>query len=148
MAQKKIKGRIIRIIDPTTVVINLGSDDGIVSSSRFYVLGEPEQVVDPVSNELLGTVNVTKIVLKTNQVFERFTIAVSKWTESKMKNNLTAFMTGFEYETLTYGTELNVEKGEIKPWRSKTEIPVKIGDEVEVEVDVADEPDGAEAAAE
>ncbi len=128
MARIKIKGRIVRIINSTTVVINLGSEKGVDSESRFYVLGEAEDVIDPETGEVLGSVTVTKVVLKASQVFERFTIAVSKWQE--YGSGLTTFIT----EKVSRGSELKVEQNEIKPWLSKSEATVRVGDEVEVEV--------------
>lgn len=143
MGRIKIKGRIIRIIDSTSVIVNLGSAHGISSSSKFYVLGEPEPVTDPDTNEELGTVTVTKVVLKASQVFERFTIAVSKWSETTLKGSVASLL--FEpfakdqFVTNSYGDELNVKDEDIKPWLSKSEIPVQVGDEAEVEVDLIDE---------
>ncbi len=60
MPSKKIKGKIIRILDKRTVMINLGIQDGIKNTSIFHILGKPEPVIDPFTEIELGIVNVSK----------------------------------------------------------------------------------------
>ncbi|HEU0143163.1 MAG TPA: hypothetical protein VFQ47_00100 [Nitrososphaera sp.] len=136
MASKKIKGRIIRILDTKTVVINLGLEHGIGDESLFFILGEPESVIDPVTNEVLGTVKVTKARVKASQVFDKFTIATTSW-KTVTYNRASVFgdlFRGMETETIDEGA-LKVIPGEVKPWKAKSESPVKVGDEVEVAVE-------------
>lgn len=136
MASKKIKGRIIRILDNKSVVINLGREHGIGDENMFFILGEPEPVVDPVSREVLGSVMVTKGKVRSSQVFDKFTIATTAWT------TITA---GTEYKDIfgdlfgqvkpNVDEALLVRSTDVKPWKAKSETPVKVGDEVEVKVD-------------
>lgn len=137
----KIKGRIIRIIDRRTVVINLGEKHGIDNSSIFYILGEPEEIKDPYTDEILGTVNVTKIKVKASQVFDKFTVATTSWTNIHYPS---IFLSGIlkvgelaQTQTIDEG-ELKVKEDEIQPWKARSESPVKVGDEVEVEVNIKD----------
>jgi hypothetical protein len=144
MATQKIKGKIIRIIDKRTVVINLGGENGINNNSVFYILGEPEEIQDPFTNEILGTVNVTKTRVKASQVFEKFTIATTTWTVTSYRSSvlslLSAGVAGSGYETKEVDEgELNVNSKELQPWKARSETPVKIGDEVEVTVEVQEQ---------
>ncbi len=40
-------GKIIRIVDKTTAIINLGKNHGIKDSSIFSIIGNPEPIIDP-----------------------------------------------------------------------------------------------------
>jgi hypothetical protein len=137
MATKKIKGRIIRILDKKTVIINLGKMDNIDSESIFYILGDPEPVVDPFTKSELGLVNVTKARVKASQVFDKFTIATTKWTDYRF------IFEGLTLPSMTrsevYEGELLVDSKDIQPWKAKSEVPVRIGDEVEVSIQVIEE---------
>lgn len=141
---KMIQGKIIRILDKRTVIINLGRNDGIRENSIFHILGEQESIIDPFSEEELGVVKVVKSKLKASQVDEKFTIATTKWTistTSLMLPALEAFskMTQTETRVIDQG-ELLVDEKEIEPWKAQTETPVRIGDTVEVEILIEEEP--------
>lgn len=140
MAKTKLRGRIVRILDAKTVVINLGRENGINNSSLFHILGDPEHVIDPETNESLGTVNVSKGRVRASQVFDKFTIARTQWVNYVASSNLFEFwgasgVSGTERVEVDEG-DLRVRTSEIQPWKAKSEIPVRIGDEVEVEVDL------------
>ena len=137
MARKTINGKIIRIIDTKTVIINLGTNDGITNESYFNILGEPEEIIDPFSNSILGSVNVVKAKVKTSQAYDKFTIATTNWISHNIKlaNPFASGISQF-FETVETDTgELKVDKTEVQPWKAKSEMPVKIGDTVTVEVD-------------
>jgi len=140
---KTIKGKIIRILDRRTVIINLGARDGVDQSTVFRILAEPEKIIDPDTDEVLGSVNVVKSKLKAKTVNEKFTIASTNWVESRMNvGNLGVWneaLSGLtEYETVDHG-KLNVDEDEIEPWKAKSEIPVRKGDVVEANVKVQEE---------
>jgi acyl-CoA reductase-like NAD-dependent aldehyde dehydrogenase len=149
MASKKIKGRIIRILDKKSVVINLGREQGIEDESIFYILGEPESVIDPMTNEVLGTVSVAKSRVRASQVFDKFTIATTSWTTvtysvyAGILENLTG---GARTQTIDEG-ELKVSPDDVKPWKAKSESPVKVGDEVEVKINEPEEEEDNEESA-
>lgn len=141
MSKEKIKGKIIRIIDKKTVVINLGEEHGIDNSSVFYILGEPEEIIDPFNNDILGTVNVTKTRVKASQVFDKFTIATTSWKVTTY-NPISIYSSLFKSETITQTVdegELKVDPDDLQPWKARSETPVKVGDEVEVTVEIEEE---------
>jgi len=121
-AREKIKGRIIRILDGKTVVINLGRDHGIQRESIFYILGEPEKVIDPVTKEELGAVAVNKAKVVASQVFDKFTIATAPYASQ----DLSAL---FRTEV-----DLPIDPNDVRPWKAISESTIKVGDEVEVTV--------------
>ena len=125
----KTRGRIIRILDRRTVIINLGSADGVLSDSTFSILAGPEKVVDPETKEELGEVLVVKAKVRASQVFESFTIASSKWTEvrSSYIGRLVGG-TGAERVEVDQG-ELRVVQKDLQPWKAWSEEPVTVGDD-------------------
>ena len=132
----KIQGRIIRILDTKTVIINLGRKHGIQMGSIFEILGEPEAVIDPFDDDrVLGTVLVVKGRVVALQVFDEFTIARTKWTQVSTRllsadDVLAPFV---ESKTIDEG-ELLVDPNEVQPWKAQSEIPVQVGDSVRVDV--------------
>jgi hypothetical protein len=136
MPKEKVRGRIIRILDKRTVIINLGRRDHIADDSIFNILGQPELVKDPFTGEELGCVSVVKSKLKATQVYEGFTIASTKWATVRMEGldlALRSFASGVRVEQVDEG-ELLVNAEDVEPWKAKSESPVRVGDYVEVEV--------------
>ena len=137
MKKETIKGRIIRILDTRTVIINLGTDDGITNDSYFNILGDPEEIIDPFTKDVLGKVNVVKAKLKALQAYEKFTIASTSWISFSFKGT-TSLNLGisnlFETEKIDEG-ELKVAESEIQPWKARSESPVRVGDIITVEVE-------------
>ncbi len=57
---KKTQGKVVRILSPTEVVVNLGSNDGVSPLSSFviYVLGD--EILDPDTQESLGHLEIVR----------------------------------------------------------------------------------------
>lgn len=132
----EIQGNIIRIVDKTTVIINLGKKDGIKGDSIFRILGNPEQIIDPFTKENLGLVTIVKAKVKAAQIYEKFTIATTRWSSIRLKLQATLgtqISSLFDTEDVDEG-ELLVNSSDLQPWKAKSEIPVKVGDIVMVEI--------------
>lgn len=123
--RKKIKGRIIRILDGSTVVINLGREHGVKFGNVFYILSEPEKVIDPLTNDELGSVAVNKATVKASQIFDKFTLATTSI-------NYPDLVKLFEVEEQH---KLPIDPKDIMPWKAASDTPIKVGDEVEVNVE-------------
>jgi hypothetical protein len=136
---KTIKGKIIRIVDKSTVIINLGKEHGVKHYTIFSIMGEPEQIIDPDTNEVLGEVTIVKSRVKAKEVAEQFSIATTKWIATNF-NIFSAFISSIEKNverTEVDEGELHVDESEIKPWKAKSESPVKVGDIVHFDVEEA-----------
>lgn len=125
---RRIRGRIIRILDSQTLIINLGLEQGINENSIFNILGKPEPILDPLTNEELGQVAVSRARVRASQVFDKFTIATTKWTEVT-DSALFRWVLGTT-KTIDGGALL-VKNDDIKPWETT---PIEVGDEIEVMV--------------
>lgn len=133
-----ITGKIIRILSTTEVIVNLGSDHGIAVGSVFRILGEPEPVIDPSTGKELGRVTVVKSKIAAAQVYEKFSVASTRWTQMGIPG-LTTFgglagLTGLMRSEVVDQGELNVRTTDIQPWKAQSEKPVVVGDVVLVEV--------------
>jgi hypothetical protein len=140
MTKKTIQGKIIRIVDKQTAVINLGSDNGISHDSIFIIKGDTEEIIDPDTNEVLGSLKVVKSKLKSAQVHKKFTIATTKWTIVSPRFGTLGEVVGqlFENKVVDQG-DLRVVAADIQPWLAQSEEPVRVGDIVEVTVDIPDD---------
>src|SRR5690606_9132438 len=67
------------------IIINRGSDDGIKSYMRFLVFDTGEEIIDPVTKESLGNLEIAKGFFKVKHVQEKITTLVS---ELRRPNNL------------------------------------------------------------
>jgi hypothetical protein len=141
MARKTLSGRIIRILDNTTVIVNLGSSDGITSETVFSVLGEPEDVVDPETTEVLGTVSIVKGRVRAKSVSDKFTICTSTWKAYAFEQLLGMMALGAKGQGTVSeeGGAWRVLDKDVKPWRAVSEDFVRVGDQVETTIDVRDE---------
>jgi len=139
MPSEKIKGRIIRILSPKSVVINLGSENGIQNNNLFHILGEPEKVIDPETNHVLGSVKVTKGRVRASQVFDKFSIATTNWTQVRPNYNLIFSGLFGPVQTDVDEGDLKVLPGDVHPWKAKSDLPVRVGDEVETTVEIEEE---------
>ena len=69
---RKIK--VAKIIDEYTVVINVGSDDGVHDGDRFEIYDPGEEVRDPVNNRFLGRLEYVKATITATQVYPRMAV--------------------------------------------------------------------------
>ena len=128
----KIIGNIVRILDRRTIIINLGKNKGVTESTVFSIYSKSEKIIDPQTNEELGQVILVKAKVKATQVFEKFTIASSKWKELKYPTITSGSLTGLDFMLSEVGeSELRVNPDDIEPWKAITEEPIKLGDAVE-----------------
>lgn len=58
---KKTLAKIAKVVDPFTVVINIGSIHGIEDGQKFLIFGESdEEIKDPDTGEILGNIPIPK----------------------------------------------------------------------------------------
>ena len=56
----KIEGKVAAVIDDTTLVLNIGSEQGVVKGTVFTIFATHGQIVDPDSGEALGLWEMAK----------------------------------------------------------------------------------------
>lgn len=53
-------GKVIKVLDPTRVVINLGEEDGVEAGQRFVIYEEGDEVIDPDTGQSLGRLEMSR----------------------------------------------------------------------------------------
>lgn len=119
-------GKIIKIIDGTHVVINIGSYQGVKKDTVFRIFASTgEEVKDPDTGDILGTLNSYKGKVITQVVYEHMTVCTSVPT-NLMNNTLNRGLLS------PIHPELNVDPDEITGGFSEPKnTTIKIGDTVE-----------------
>ena len=77
-------GKIIKILDEYNLVINLGAKN-VEVGDKVLVYEKASEVIDPDTNEILGTIDLVKAKLRVTEVFEKFSIC---YTDEKETNNM------------------------------------------------------------
>ncbi|WPD24506.1 MAG: hypothetical protein SD837_08055 [Candidatus Electrothrix scaldis] len=135
-----IKGKVARILNSREIVINVGTEQGVAVDMYFDVL-EPngEDIKDPDSGEILGSIQRPKVRVKVSNAQERLSVAM---TYKKQEVNIggtggAGFMedVGLLAKTLMppkYVTKYETLKTVEKTWEdlSEEESYVKTGDPV------------------
>lgn len=70
-----IEGKVAKIIDLYTIVINKGSEHGVEEDMRFVIYEIGEEINDPDSGESLGKLEYIKAKVKVTHVIDKFSIA-------------------------------------------------------------------------
>ena len=78
-----VRGKVARILNSREIVINVGSNSGVTVGMRFEVMDpKGEDVLDPDTRELLGSVERPKVRVKICKVQERLSVASTYKTET------------------------------------------------------------------
>lgn len=67
-------GKVIRIFDESTLLINIGSKEGLKVGDRVFVVEKGEEIKDPDTGESLGVLEMVKAELVAADVQERISI--------------------------------------------------------------------------
>ena len=71
----KIEGKVAKIVDPYTIVINKGSEDGVEEDVRFVIYELGDEIIDPVTRGSLGNFEYVKAKVKVTYTDEKYSIA-------------------------------------------------------------------------
>jgi hypothetical protein len=73
--KEKLEGRVAQILNARELVINIGEEKGVTPGMRFSVLsGEPLEIRDPETNELLDTFAREKVRIEAFEVRPKISI--------------------------------------------------------------------------
>lgn len=129
---KKIK--ITKIVDETAFIINAGSENGIEEKDRFEILDtEGEEIKDPDSDEVIGTLNTSKGIIIANTVYPKMTIAKTRIIGGQSINiasDILKMTHPYFKENTGHPEELLVDEYQISGGLQRSTNPIKIGDEV------------------
>ncbi len=75
MTSGQIEGKVAQILNERELVINIGTNSGVVTGAIFAVLAAtPTEVRDPESSEVLGQIDRVKVQVRAFETHERFTV--------------------------------------------------------------------------
>ena len=111
---KPIVGRIARILDPTTMIINRGTNHGVKNGMTFIIFEEGEEVIDPDTGESLGKYELVKGTVEVTNAQENMSqVSPPVKNSTKSPTPLSALMS---------------EESKRSSTRERTELPVKSQD--------------------
>lgn len=128
-----IRGKVAQVLNSREIVINVGATNGVVVGMRFEVVdSKGEDIRDPDTNELLGSIDRPKVKVRIVKVKDKLSLAATQekrvnvggqWGIGDFSRMLMPPKWVTKYETL---------KTEEKTWEdlAEGESYVKIGDPV------------------
>ncbi|TCT95618.1 hypothetical protein [Pseudomonas sp. LP_4_YM] len=130
----RFDGKVVSIVDETTVVINLGSDHGVKPGQTFLILGLGEMITDPDSGESLGHLELVRGRAEAKHVQPRMTTLVSVETkrDPDVKEIKRSAQSGFELSFFRPNSS-TVESVKVGAERIKPLAGPKVGDYVMVD---------------
>lgn len=72
-----LKGKIVKFISQTKVLINIGSQQGVKTGMRFIIYDEGEMINDPTTNQPLERLELVKAEFEIIQVQQKISIGES-----------------------------------------------------------------------
>jgi hypothetical protein len=108
------EGRVVYVLSPTEVVVNLGSGDGIESYTSFLIYAVGDEMKDPDTGESLGRLEIVRGRGAARHVQEKITTVVSKEKRTERRDRvrpraptpLFASTIAQPYETVTEEVEV------------------------------------------
>lgn len=86
MNMEKIEGKVAKILDEYSIVINVGRDNGVVDGMVFVVFVQSEDdVKDPDSGEALGKLEYVKDYIFVSHVQDKFSTCVAGEKEASSR---------------------------------------------------------------
>lgn len=119
----KIKGKVIRVLSPMEIVINLGASHGITGESRFIVFETGDEVTDPDSGESLGQLEIVKGKAEAKHVQEKMSTLRSLESKKVVRDRLRPHPPGLpsfsfnnfpQFETVTEEVEVSAPFDDVK----------------------------------
>lgn len=124
MKEPLLKGKVLKILDPYRVVVDIGRDKGITFEMRFIIYELGEEIFDPDTGELLDRLEIIKHQLRVSQIQEKFSVMRSDETERDYGMSLLGWNTTEErYKTVPLSTAEKPAKASEKEYKI-----IKVGD--------------------
>ncbi len=126
---KQIK--VIKILDSETLLVNIGSNQNIAHGQSFEVYEVGEEIRDPETKELLGTLDYIKAEIEVTQVYPNFSLmkSIDYYTETVTSGIMSAFSDKTKETTKAKVQRLAVDPGQITPMKINNK-KIVIGDPV------------------
>ena len=138
-----IRGKVARVLNSREIAINLGKDDGVIVGMYFNVMDrKSEDIRDPDTGDLLGSIERPKVGLKVTIVQEKLSIASTyKATRVNIGGEIETSVLSRMLMPPKWVTKYETLKTEEKTWEDLDEAKsyVKVGDPVVQVIPVKEE---------
>lgn len=121
--------RVIEILDELSILINYGSEDGAEKGEEVRVIAIGPEVIDPETNETLGTLDSIKAELTIETTYKNFSLCKKVVI---IRENRLAIPPGLLQTERRVLRPLSVDKENISHKKFPDESIIKIGDKVEI----------------
>lgn len=82
-----MEAKVIKIISDTQIVLSVGTQHGVVEGDLFKIIDKKgEEVIDPDTLEVLGTLDIPKATVKVTHVYPRMCVCTNNETISILAN--------------------------------------------------------------
>ncbi len=122
-------GKVIRIFDESTLLVNIGNKEGFKVGNRVFVVEKGDEITDPDTGESLGVLEMVKAELVAADVQERISIlktALSRDVDANLPLSARMVRASVRYEGAL--GKMSIAPGEISGLPSPS--PVRVGDTV------------------
>nr|DAS09297.1 MAG TPA: hypothetical protein [Caudoviricetes sp.] len=121
--QKNFK--VVRILDEYRIVVNAGIKDGVSSKTTYFdITGALDEIYDPETQELLGTIDGVKASVYPSDIYEKMCICKAQRVFTPM--DLSPTLGLLEQALMGKPEKLPVDKSQISNPEAYT--PIVIGD--------------------
>lgn len=124
---KVIEGSVARILNERELVINRGTEQGIRDGMKFSVLEEENNILDPETREILGSLTREKIRVKIVDVQPKF--SVGRTYETYQARSPSQFVGLLNARTVTKIRTIDQPGGRSEPFSDVVSY-VEVGDKV------------------
>jgi hypothetical protein len=127
-------GKILKIYDDHTVLVDLGEDDGVRKGQQLVVVAEGEEIRDPDNGASLGSFEWEKARLRITRVQKSFAVAESHdFVEAKI-SPVAAYQQwlGLQVQTKKIQVPFPIDDEQVSPPEEPIDMKVRPGDIVRV----------------
>lgn len=125
--------RIIKILSTKQIIMNAGENENIKVGDRFQILDKEgsSPVIDPETQENLGTLDIIKATVKATIVYPKMTVLESEEQYNPLLQMNNPYSSILKNANRNISKDLKVDPNEITGGiAEKSNAPIKIGDKV------------------
>lgn len=109
------EGKIVRIISDKSIIVNLGTSQGVEVGDEFKIAANVEEIIDPENGASYGYLSSQKDILEVTEVYPNFSV-LSKIVRVREEGALSKAMASSNLygKTTISHRQLNIDNSEIK----------------------------------
>jgi len=122
-----LRGKVLKILDPYRVIVNIGYNQGIKKDMKFIIYELGENIIDFDTGQIIDRLEIIKHHIKVTQIQEKFSVMKSDEYEPDIFK--TVITSGYQTKTIPLSTDEEPSKSSEKEYKK-----IKIGDLVRQDV--------------